>query len=231
MVSEVSAIDVASTTLRRPGGDGAMARSCTSASSAPNSATTSTDGIVDALAQHRLGAADLAGAGQEHQHRPGSARSARAAASATCRSIGAAHRGRDSASRPGRRGPRFRPPARRRAASPPARRRWSPTSPGACRSSRSPRCTSRASAEPEIGVERALVEFVEQQRRDAVERGIVEHHAREHAFGDDLDRGSCATPSSRSARDSRRSRPPPRRASPPSARRRRAPRAGAAPAR
>jgi hypothetical protein len=35
MVSEVSAIDVASTTLRRPGGAGDMARSCSRASSAP----------------------------------------------------------------------------------------------------------------------------------------------------------------------------------------------------
>jgi len=35
MVSEVSAIEVASTTLRRPGGAGAIARSCMSASSAP----------------------------------------------------------------------------------------------------------------------------------------------------------------------------------------------------
>ncbi len=39
----------------------------------------------------------------------------------------------------------------------------------------------------EIGVERALVEFVEQHRRDAFERRVVEDHAREHAFGDDLD--------------------------------------------
>ena len=43
MVSEVSAIDVASTTLRRPLGAGAMARSCTAASSAPNSGTISMD--------------------------------------------------------------------------------------------------------------------------------------------------------------------------------------------
>ena len=41
--------------------------------------------------------------------------------------------------------------------------------------------------EPEIGVERALVELVEQHRRDALERGIVEDHAGEHALGDDLD--------------------------------------------
>ena len=52
----------------------------------------------------------------------------------------------------------------------------------------------------EIGIERALVEFVEQHRGDAVERRIVEDQPREHAFGDDLDAGACATPSSRSAR-------------------------------
>ena len=43
--------------------------------------------------------------------------------------------------------------------------------------------------QPEIGIERALVEFVEQHRRDALERGIVEHHAREHALGHHLDAG------------------------------------------
>ncbi|MGY4264969.1 hypothetical protein ACVJF2_003539 [Bradyrhizobium sp. USDA 4519] len=41
--------------------------------------------------------------------------------------------------------------------------------------------------QPEIGIERALVEFVEQHRGDAVELGIVEDLAREDAFGDDLD--------------------------------------------
>ena len=41
----------------------------------------------------------------------------------------------------------------------------------------------------EIGVEGALVEFVEQHRRDALQLGIVEDQAGEHAFGDDLDAG------------------------------------------
>ena len=40
-----------------------------------------------------------------------------------------------------------------------------------------------------IGVERALVEFVEQQRSDAVERRVVQHHAGEHALGHHLDAG------------------------------------------
>ncbi len=45
------------------------------------------------------------------------------------------------------------------------------------KSSRKPCCTSRAKREAEIGVERALVEFVEQHRGDAVEHRIVEHRA------------------------------------------------------
>ena len=39
----------------------------------------------------------------------------------------------------------------------------------------------------EIGVERALVELVEQNRADAFERRIVEDHPGEHALGDDFD--------------------------------------------
>ena len=35
------------------------------------------------------------------------------------------------------------------------------------------------------------MEFVEQQCGDPVKRGIVEHHAREHALGDDLDAGAA----------------------------------------
>ena len=34
------------------------------------------------------------------------------------------------------------------------------------------------------------MEFVEQHRRDAVERRIVEDHPREHALSDDLDAGA-----------------------------------------
>ena len=56
--------------------------------------------------------------------------------------------------------------------------------------------------EAEIGIERALVELVEQHRGDAVERGIVEDHAREHALGDDLDAGLRSDPWSRGARAS-----------------------------
>src|SRR5204863_9530028 len=43
--------------------------------------------------------------------------------------------------------------------------------------------------EAEIGVKRALVEFVEQHRHDALQLGIIEDQAREYAFGDNLNAG------------------------------------------
>ena len=46
--------------------------------------------------------------------------------------------------------------------------------------------------EGEIAVEVSLVELVEDHRRHALERGVVLHHAREDAFGDDLDAGARA---------------------------------------
>ena len=45
------------------------------------------------------------------------------------------------------------------------------------RSSRKPGLHVARQREAEIGIERALVEFVEQHRGDAVELGIVEDHA------------------------------------------------------
>ena len=59
------------------------------------------------------------------------------------------------------------------------------------KSSRRPCCTSRAKRQTEIGVERALVEFVEQHRGDAVEHRIVENEPGENSLGDDLDAGSA----------------------------------------
>ena len=55
------------------------------------------------------------------------------------------------------------------------------------RSSRRPSLRIERERKAEIGVERALVELVEQHRRHPLERGIVEDHAGEHALGDDLD--------------------------------------------
>ena len=46
--------------------------------------------------------------------------------------------------------------------------------------------------EAEIAVEAAFVEFVEQHGGDAGQFGIVEQHAGEDAFGDDLDAGAGA---------------------------------------
>ena len=43
--------------------------------------------------------------------------------------------------------------------------------------------------EPKVGVKRALVEFVEQHRADALQHRVVEHEPRENALGDDLDAG------------------------------------------
>ena len=44
--------------------------------------------------------------------------------------------------------------------------------------------------ETKIGVERALVELVEQNGRHAFERGVIEDHAGKHALGHDLDAGA-----------------------------------------
>ena len=44
--------------------------------------------------------------------------------------------------------------------------------------------------QPQVGVQRPLVEFVEQDRGDTIERGISEDHAVEHTLGDNLDAGA-----------------------------------------
>ena len=146
MVSDVSAIEVASTTLRWPLGAGAMARSCTADSSAPNSGTTSTGGIVDALAEQILRCGEFrrrpAGtpapsrdrrATPSRSHPPSAARAARP----LC--------GRDSGSRPERRGLRWRSRAPRQAVLPPGRHRASPTS-QECADPRASRSARRAPA-------------------------------------------------------------------------------------
>ena len=89
-------------------------------------------GIGDALAQLRLGAADLGGTRQERQHRPG-LRAQRPRHRIRHLALDRRRRIAAEIARLDRKGAAFalRPPARRPAASPPARRRWSPTSPGA----------------------------------------------------------------------------------------------------
>ena len=145
--------------------------------------------VGEALAQQRLGAADLAGARQERQHRAG------------FRAHGLQH------------GVRHLPLDRRARVAPEITRLHRESAAQAFDHRRIAEqfCDARAVdgrrhdqelevfAQPllhvagerqtEIGVERALVEFVEQQRGDAVERRIVEDHAREHALGHELDAG------------------------------------------
>ena len=170
MVSEVSAIEVASTTLRRPVGAGAMARSCTAASSAPNSGNDFDRGVGDALASRVLGAADFRRARQERQHRAGiGAQRPRDRVRHLPLDRLRRHRGRDSGSRPERRGLRSRSPGA------------SPSSLGDPRAVERRRHHQDAQIlaqallgvarqrKAEIGIERALVEFVEQHRGDAVE--------------------------------------------------------------
>ena len=73
MVSDVSAIDVASTTLRLTFGAGAMARSCAPTRQAHRTASTiSIPGVMDALAKKIFGSPGLRAApGKNAQHRPG----------------------------------------------------------------------------------------------------------------------------------------------------------------
>ena len=89
MVSEVSAIEVASTTLRHPLGAGAIALSCTLASSAPNSGTTSTLASCTRSPSKFWVRRISAAPGRNASTEPASARNADTIASAICRSSGA----------------------------------------------------------------------------------------------------------------------------------------------
>ena len=96
--------------------------------------------------------------------------------------------------------------------------------------SRKPAWRSICEGKPQIGIERALVELVEQHRADAGKLGIVKDHASKDALGDDLDpclRPAISRPSARAIQSALR-RPPTRCA--PCARRRPARRCGAVPA-
>ena len=189
MVSEVSAIEVASTTLRRPFGAGAMARSCSrGVERAEQRHDLDRRRRESARASNVLGAADFARARQEHQHR------ARLGAQRHRDRIrhlplDAAHRprGRDSASRPERRGLRSRSPAHRRAASRRARRRASPTSPGCA----DPRAGPPARRAPAPGPRSASSERSWNSSNSTaatpVSSGSSRIMPREDALGDDLD--------------------------------------------
>ena len=146
-------------------------------------------GSRDALAQQRLGAADFACAGQEHQHR------ARLGAQRARDRVGHLpldRRARIAAeiARLDRKGAAFALDHRRV-----AEQRRDPRAVERRRHHQELQILAQAllrvarQREAEIGIERALVEFVEQHRGDAVERRIVEDHAGEHALGDDFDAG------------------------------------------
>ena len=101
----------------------------------------------------------------------------------------AAHRpcGRDSASRPERRGLRWQSTG----ASPSSLPTRAPSSVADItrmrRSSRKPGLRVARQRQAQIGIERTLVKFVEQHGGDAGQFGIVENLPRENALGDDLD--------------------------------------------
>ena len=145
--------------------------------------------IGDALAQQRLGAADFGGARQERQHRAG------------VRAQRPLHGVRDLAlDRRARVAPEIARLDREGAALARDHRRVAEQL-GDARAVDGRRHDQELEVlaqallhvagerQAEVGIERALVELVEQQRGDAVERRIVEDHAREHALGHDLDAG------------------------------------------
>ena len=82
--------------------------------------------------------------------------------------------------------------------------------------------------ETEVGVERALVELVEQNGRHPFERGVIEDLPCEHALGDDLDPCAFRHEAGQPHAQSRSSRRPFRPKWPPCGRRRRGRRDGAA---
>ena len=194
----------------------------------------STARIADAL----LAAASRCGGfrpapGRNTSTEPASARSARATASATC-ALDRRARVAAEIARLDREGAAFarRSPARRRAAS--ATRAPSMVADITSSLQILAQALLRVARqrEAEIGVERALVEFVEQHaRRRPSSDGIVEDHAGEDAFGDHLDAGPARHLRAEAHAIADRVADLSRRASPPCARRRRARRAGAAPAR
>ena len=147
----------------------------------------STSGVGDALLQQRLGAADFAGAGQEHQQR---ARLGAQRARDRVRHLilDAFARVAAEIARLDRKAAALALDDRRI-----AQQRRHPRAVERRRHDQELQILAQAllrvarQRQAEIGIERALVEFVEQHRGDAVERGIVEHQPGEHALGHHLD--------------------------------------------
>ena len=169
MVSDVSAIDVASTTLRRPGGVGPTARSCSARSRRAVERRKIDARIADALAQKVFDAPDLssgpAGRRGWSRLRPAGPSGPLPRPGPSIRRSG---RDRDSGSRPERPGLRNSMTARRPGGARRARRRGSRTSrEGADRPAG--RLARRGEREAEIGVEGTLVELVEKDGGDPFE--------------------------------------------------------------
>ena len=187
MVIDVSAIEVASTILRRPGGAGAMARILLVGRERAVERD-DVDRWVEAAIEQRLGAADFAGAGQERQqrasvgaHRPhngvGDLRLDRPRIAAEIAGLD-----REGAAFGGDHG-RV------------AEKACHAGAVDGRRHHQEPQILAQAllhvagQRQAEIGVERALVELVEQDGGDAIEHGIVEDEPGEDAFGEDFDAG------------------------------------------
>ena len=188
-VSDVSAMSVASTTRRRPGGDGASARSCSSGPSAPARRCTSTSTPASCSAVREISAMP----GRKASTSPGSSRSAVNTADTTAGSIRSSRvRGRqrmstgyvcpalstigagvaEQASEAGRvGGGRHGEDAQVRA----QRRR-----------------RIERQGEAEVGGEVALVDLVEDDEPDAWQLGILLQAAREDTLGDHFDAGERA---------------------------------------
>ena len=229
MVRLVSAIEVASTTLRRPGRrrrDGAVLVGRRQVAVERRH--------VDRRRRGPAAAPRRGGSRRRRAGRPGRCRSPRRAhrgrRSPPCPRCGPPPRDRDSASRPGTCG---RPTST--SGAPPSR---CDTGPGSSvadmamtrRSSRSARLRFAHQGEGEVGLQPALVQLVEDHAADA--RRAPDRPAAGAGTGRrSRPRCACAgRPCCRAARDSRPSRRPPRRASPPCGARRRGRRGGAAPA-
>ena len=144
--------------------------------------------VVDALLEQRLGAADF---GRRPAGTPAPSLARRAKRARRRRPLGLrcarADRGRDSASRPAK----LRPSLSITGASPSSAATRAPSSVADItrifRSSRKPCCTSRARANPRSASSERSWNSSNSTAAIAVERRIVQHQPREHAFGDHLD--------------------------------------------
>ncbi len=190
MVSEVSAIEVASTTLRRPGGAGSMARSCTAHRARRIERHDIDRRIVIALGEKSSRCGGFRPAPGRKASTEPARRAARAAiASAICRSSGVSRiaaeiarldrKGAAFAFDHGRAVEQLRDPRA-------VKRRRHHENPQVF--AQTPLRVERQ-RQPEIGIERALVKFVEQHGGDAVQFRIVENQPGENALGDHLDPG------------------------------------------